>query len=871
MMRDKRWLALIFAMVWAPVAAMALGAESDDGLAGHWRLAGDCRDSSSAANHGVNHHAVLGPDGALFNGTDSYIEVPDAKSLALGKGDFSIALWVYTEAELDDVLGDLLSKYDPATRTGVNLTLMNSAGVTCAQSNWRNLSFGIDAGRIDKGWTDCGRPGNNVYVLSLCVWEGHLYAGAYEQGADETGHIYRYDGGQRWTDCGSPDAANGIGGMAVYEGHLYAGSTRYNAGGSALEGSPNEAPGGRVFRYEGGTRWTDCGRLGQANEVFSMVVFKGKLYAAPLYKEGKGLYRYEGGTRWAWCGAAPEDRRVEPLTVYNGRLYAGSYDKGHVVRYDGGQAWTELGTPPDTTQIYSFAVHQGRLLCCTWPKATVFACDGDKGWISMGRQGEEKETMAVSVYNGKLYVGTLPLAQVYRHDGGTTWTCTGQLDTTPDVKYRRAWSMAVYNGRLYCGTLPSGRVYSLEAGKCATNDRELPAGWRHVAAVKTGGRLRLYVDGKQVAVSSAFDPAEYDLSTAGPLRIGFGEHDYFKGKLRDLRLYRRALTEAEIGALASQTRGETAEKGPQDWPQRRRHILAKMELVMGPLPARDGCVPLDVRVLQTERLAKVTRKKITYAATKDYRVPAYLLIPNELKAPTAAMLCLHGTGGSQGRTAGLGADYPRYTLELAERGYVTIAPDYPLLGENQTDPYPLGFQSGTMKGIWDHMRAVDLLESLPEVDRERMGCIGVSLGGHNALFIGAFDPRMKVVVSSCGFDSFADYKGGDLSGWCQKLYMPRIDSAYGKDPKRVPFDFPEVLAAIAPRPLYVHAPLGDDNFRVESVKRCVEAARAVYRLLDAGNRLVAVYPPGSHDFPSAARQQAYQFIDKALAMPRPER
>ena len=193
------------------------------------------------------------------------------------------------------------------------------------------------------------------------------------------------------------------------------------------------------------------------------------------------------------------------------------------------------------------------------------------------------------------------------------------------------------------------------------------------------------------------------------------------------------------------------------------------------------------------------------------------------------MLCLHGTSGPRGRTAGLGADYPRYTLELAERGYVTIAPDYPLLGENQTDPDALGYVSGTMKGIWDHMRAVDLLQSLPEVDGERIGCIGVSLGGHNALFVGALDPRMKVVVTSSGFDSFADYMGGNLSGWCQSRYMPRIASVYDKDPAKLPFDFPEVLAAIAPRHLYIHAPQSDSNFRLESVKRCVQAARRSMR------------------------------------------
>jgi len=158
--------------------------------------------------------------------------------------------------------------------------------------------------------------------------------------------------------------------------------------------------------------------------------------------------------------------------------------------------------------------------------------------------------MAGSGYNGKRSAGTLPSGQVYRSDGGTTWTCTGRLDATPRVLYRRAWSMAVYGGRLYCGTLPSGRVYSLEAGKCATYDRELAPGWRHVAAVRAADRLLLYVDGRRVAESSALRAADYDLANARPLRIGLGQHDYFKGRLRDLRIYDRALSEGDVAALS---------------------------------------------------------------------------------------------------------------------------------------------------------------------------------------------------------------------------------------------------------------------------------------------------------------------------------
>jgi hypothetical protein len=119
------------------------------------------------------------------------------------------------------------------------------------------------------------------------------------------------------------------------------------------------------------------------------------------------------------------------------------------------------------------------------------------------------------------------------------------------VKYRRAWSMAVYRGRLFCGTLPSGRVHSIEAGKNVTLDRELAPGWRHIAAVRRGQKLELFVDGKLSASSAAFDASDYDLTTSQPLRIGFGANDYFRGKLADARLYRGALTAEAIADQAA--------------------------------------------------------------------------------------------------------------------------------------------------------------------------------------------------------------------------------------------------------------------------------------------------------------------------------
>jgi hypothetical protein len=89
-------------------------------------------------------------------------------------------------------------------------------------------------------------------------------------------------------------------------------------------------------------------------------------------------------------------------------------------------------------------------------------------------------------------------------------------------------------------------VRSFEAGKVVSYDQELKHGWRHIAAVKSGGKLKLLIDGRQVSESNEFDARSFDLSNEAPLRIGFGQYNYFKGRIKDVRLYGRALTESEV-------------------------------------------------------------------------------------------------------------------------------------------------------------------------------------------------------------------------------------------------------------------------------------------------------------------------------------
>jgi dienelactone hydrolase len=305
---------------------------------------------------------------------------------------------------------------------------------------------------------------------------------------------------------------------------------------------------------------------------------------------------------------------------------------------------------------------------------------------------------------------------------------------------------------------------------------------------------------------------------------------------------------------------------PADWQHRRRHILDSMQLVMGPLPPPSGKVPLELKVIAETRVDGLVRRKISFAVEKGDRLPAWLLIPADLRGKAPAALCLHQTTAiGKDEPAGLGGgENLHYGLELARRGYVTLCPDYPNYGEYKCDAYAAGYASTTMKAIWNHMRAMDVLESLSEVDGLRIGCIGHSLGGHNAVFLAVFDNRVKAVVSSCGFNAFPKYGGGDLSGWSHRGYMPRIASAYGSDPRKMPFDFTEALAAIAPRPVFVNAPRKDANFEVSGVKDCLRAAAPVYALLGAGDKLVAEHPDAGHDFPPAVRKAAYEFLDAAL-------
>jgi predicted dienelactone hydrolase len=311
----------------------------------------------------------------------------------------------------------------------------------------------------------------------------------------------------------------------------------------------------------------------------------------------------------------------------------------------------------------------------------------------------------------------------------------------------------------------------------------------------------------------------------------------------------------------------------QEWDIKRGQLLDSLQAAMGALPSRSQLPPFDVQYLDSLHEATFTRYTVRLTVAAGEELPALLYVPLSAKAARRcpAMLALHPTGAAGKLIPDGESDYRLpYARELAQQGYVVIAPDYPGFGDlSDFDFRNSRYASGTMKGIFDHIRCIDWLQSMDFVNADKIGVIGHSLGGHNALFVAAFDTRLKAVVSSCGWTEFEYYYigeeaskayGGRLGPWAQDKYMPLLRDKYRLE--RVPFNFHDVIALIAPRAFYSCSPLHDANFDVKGVKAGMDKAMEVYRFLNAETALRVSYPDAKHDFPTENRLEAYDWLDR---------
>jgi dienelactone hydrolase len=291
------------------------------------------------------------------------------------------------------------------------------------------------------------------------------------------------------------------------------------------------------------------------------------------------------------------------------------------------------------------------------------------------------------------------------------------------------------------------------------------------------------------------------------------------------------------------------------WEEARGAIRDAWLTRLGPAPAKPD--RLDVRVEKTEALDGYTRQLVSFASEGEDRITGYLLVPAGLKEgeKRPAVVVFHQTTRDMHlEPVGLGSKPElALALHLVQRGYVTLSPQCYILKDGWARAQAAALEkrrpgwTGLGKMTFDASRCVDFLETVPAVNRERIGCIGHSLGAKEVLYAMAFEPRYQVGVFSEGGI------GLRMSNWTDPWYLTE------KMKPHIPtLENHQVLALVAPRPFLV---IGGDDADGDASWPFIKAVLPVYQLLGAGDRVGLVNHKSRHTFPREARRLAYHWLD----------
>ena len=168
----------------------------------------------------------------------------------------------------------------------------------------------------------------------------------------------------------------------------------------------------------------------------------------------------------------------------------------------------------------------------------------------------------------------------------------------------------------------------------------------------------------------------------------------------------------------------------------------------------------------------------------------------------------------------------------------------------------------------DTLSAVEALQKLDFIDPARIYLLGYGTGGMTALHAAALDERIAGVISVAGFTPMRqdtlDKGTGGIARWSHWLPLePRLGAFVGQE-SRIPYDYHEVLALIAPRPVLVFAPQIDYQATLPDVKNCVAEAAKVYELFGAKNKLQFYELEDYNRFSPESQQAVYERL-KVLA------
>lgn len=285
--------------------------------------------------------------------------------------------------------------------------------------------------------------------------------------------------------------------------------------------------------------------------------------------------------------------------------------------------------------------------------------------------------------------------------------------------------------------------------------------------------------------------------------------------------------------------------------------------IIGPLPCR---VDLNSKIIESIDCGSYIRQKVEYSSEANDRTRAYILIPKKLKSTAPVIFCHHQHDGNfalgKSEVVGLAGDPDQsYAAELAQRGYITFAPDAIAFEERNWTEDKSGraeyFELATriLKGqtlmakvLHDVSVGIDYLESRPEVDKNKIGFIGHSYGGRMAIWVPAFDKRIKVSVSNCGCVNYKDSLSRTV-GIQMEFCIPDI-LKYG--------DIEDIVKLASSTNLYISAT--DNDKYSKSAQQIYDYAKSSFKNRELKLKIWS----GEHIFTKPMRDEAYSFFDKYL-------
>ena len=303
-----------------------------------------------------------------------------------------------------------------------------------------------------------------------------------------------------------------------------------------------------------------------------------------------------------------------------------------------------------------------------------------------------------------------------------------------------------------------------------------------------------------------------------------------------------------------------------DWESFERQSRQELQDMLGlsPFPAR---TPLTATVTGTVEHEEFTVEKLHFQSIPGMYVTANLYIPKNLqdRAPAILYVCGHATVIKDGYNYGAKVHYQHHPAWFARHGYICLIIDTVQLAEVEGIHHGLHrynrwwwiSRGYTPAGIeaWNGIRAIDYLQSRPEVATDQIGITGRSGGGAYSWWVAALDKRVKVAVPVAGVTDMEDHVvHGCVEGHCDCMYMV---NTYG-------WDYPRVAALLAPRPLLLSNTDRDPIFPIGGVFRTYEQVRQVYEYLDAGDQFALHVTSGPHQDVQELRIHAFRWFDKYL-------